>query len=281
MTLTDKAKAALLRNFRGHADEKGYTLRPEDNLVSGVELSTVAPDLERGDGGELHTKFRAVHSSAALAVNSFGIFKDTVRRESLVLNGRRGATEVCFERRLTIFRGGRPPNLDVWIERQPDIVAIESKLLEYLTPTLPQFSDAYGRLVPPVSEPCWWAAYERSRTCGRQFLDRAQLVKHYFGLSAHLHRKNGDGRPATLLYLFWEPLNWQDFEECRRHREEVNAFDDEVTGGRVSFRWMTYNQLWDEWSRVPELAEHVANLKARYEVSLKTTTSQRELRSEE
>jgi hypothetical protein len=268
MTLTDKAKAALRRNFRGNVDDKGYTPRLEENLVPGVALEQVERDLSDGDGRELESKFRAVHSSSALAVNSFGVFKDGPLRECLVLNGRRGATDVCFERRLTIFRGGRPPNLDVWIEREQDIVAIESKLLEYLRPTAPEFSEAYDRLAPPISEPGWWAAYQCSQTCGRQLLDRAQLLKHYFGINAHLRRKKDD-RPATLLYLFWEPLNWEDIEECRRHREEASAFAGKVAaGGRVSFRWMTYNQLWDQWSRVPELATHAANLKARCEARL-------------
>jgi hypothetical protein len=67
-----RAKAALLRNFKGEADNLGYTTSLQANLVPDVALDSIESDLRRGDGDELKTKFRAVHSSAALAVNSFG-----------------------------------------------------------------------------------------------------------------------------------------------------------------------------------------------------------------
>jgi hypothetical protein len=184
MSIIEQARRALRDRFTGTVDASGYVERPEDNLVPGIHFGRCAADLERGDGDELRTKFRAVHSSSALAVNSFGVFKNDGMLSTLVLDGVRAATCVEFEKPLRIFRGGRPANLDVWIERERDIVAVESKLLEYLTPKAPAFSDAYDRLAPPVSEPCWWTAYQRSRTCGRQLLDRAQLQKHYFGLGA-------------------------------------------------------------------------------------------------
>ncbi|MBU0966250.1 MAG: hypothetical protein KKA54_07705 [Proteobacteria bacterium] len=42
-----------------------------DNLIDGVSLAQFEADLQSGDGAELHGKFRAVHSSSALAVNCF------------------------------------------------------------------------------------------------------------------------------------------------------------------------------------------------------------------
>jgi hypothetical protein len=41
-----------------------------------------------------------------------------------------------------------------------------------------------------------------------------------------------------------------------------------VLTSNISFEWTTYNELWDEWSSVPTIAEHAENLKARYTVRL-------------
>ena len=68
--------------------------------------------------------------------------------------------------------------------------------------------------------------------------------------------------------MFWEPVNWKEIEVCRQHRKELEAFAEKVSGSTISFRWMTYSQLWEEWSAIPALAQHTSNLKARYEVQL-------------
>ncbi len=78
-TLT-KAKDALLSNFSrdssGWTVDKGYARWPQDNLIPGIKLAMFEEDLRRGDGNELRMKFCAVHSSAALAVNCFALFKE-------------------------------------------------------------------------------------------------------------------------------------------------------------------------------------------------------------
>ena len=265
MNLSLSAKSALLCNFAGTTDKRGYTRLPQENLVSGIDPATVEDDLRGGDGDELRMKFCAVHSSCALAVNCFAPFKANPRR--LHLLGQQGATNVQFEKKLPIFDKGRCPNLDVWIERENAIVAVESKLLEYLTPKTPEFSPAYEALAPPKTDPCWWGVYEEARKGTEGHLDRAQLIKHYFGLNEFRHRYPERAK-LTLLYLFWEPLNWSGLGECRKHRDEVGAFARAVTNCPIEFRWMTYNDLWEEWSAVPDLAAHASHLKARYQVSL-------------
>jgi hypothetical protein len=185
----------------------------------------------------------------------------------LALLGKTGAVYIQFEKQLRIFSGGKPPNLDVWVEREDEIIAIESKLLEYFKLTKPVFSKSYERLKPPFSEPCWWAVYKEARHGTRQHLDRAQLIKHYFGLRQYQHSGSAPSK-LTLLYIFWEPLNWQEIDECKYHRKEVEAFTEAVSPSVISFCWMTYNDLWEEWSAYPVLAPHAQNLKARYAVYL-------------
>jgi len=265
MSILPRVKTALHARFATlcscSTDARGYTSCPQDNLLPDIDWAAVEGDLRRGDGHELEGKFCAVHSSAALAVNCFAPFK--TRPADLGLCGEEGAVSVEFEKQLRIFRGGRAPNLDVWIDRGSKAVAVESKLLECLTPKRPSFSKTYERLAHET-EACWWEVYEQARESTAQHLDCAQLIKHYFGLSAY--RKKHPGQALSLLYLFWEPLNWMDVAECKLHRENVAAFARAVSPSRVTFQWVTYSQLWEEWSAVPALTRHAQRLKERYEV---------------
>ena len=267
MDVTTRAKNALLSKFSGaRPNSKGYVGSPKENLLPGVHFVAVEDDLRRGHGNELKTrKFCAVHSSSALTVNCFAPFK--LNPSNLMLLGKQGAKRLEFEWAVPIFRGGTPPNLDVWIEREDDIVAVESKLLEYLVPKHPTFSEAYERLAPPKCETCWWEVYKEARRGpSKGLLDWAQLIKHYFGLNEHL--KKNPQASLTLLYIFWEPVNWQAVDECKQHRRELEAFAELVSNSRIPFRWTTYNGLWEEWTGIPALAAHANSLKARYQVSL-------------
>jgi hypothetical protein len=263
--ITKKVKAALLAKFSGSVDSKGYVTRIEDNLISGVCRSDFEEDLNRGEGHELETKFRAVHSSSALAVNCFARFK--AAPESLSLLNRQGAQNIEFEKPMRIFRGGRPPNLDVWIEQETGTIAVESKFLEYLAPKLPSFSEAYERLNPPWAESSWWRAYQLAKGAEKGFLDRAQLLKHYFGLRS-FQQKSGYQKPLTLLYLFWEPLNRNEFFVFQQHREEIQAFASAVAGSTISFNWMTYSDLWNDWDAHPSLKSHAQVMRTRYAVTI-------------
>lgn len=257
-----KARAALHASFAGRIDNNGYVRLPEENLLPGVRMDQFEDDLSRGDGNELRMKFCAVHSSSALTINCFARFKDAP--QELRLFGQTGAENLCFEKQLKIFPHSRPANLDVWIERRDDIIAVESKLLEYFTPKKAVFSEKYDDLAP-AAEPSWWAVYKEAKYGPAQHLDCAQLIKHYFGLRK-FQLNNGSAPNLTLFYIFWEPLNWQDIAECRRHRDEVTAFGKAVEDSDISFRWLPYTELWEEWRADPALAQHAQNLKMRYDV---------------
>jgi hypothetical protein len=73
-------RSALIHGFHRSApkaalDEKGYVSEASQNLIEGVHLDDFEADLRQGDGNELEGKFRAAHSSSALAVNTFAPFK--------------------------------------------------------------------------------------------------------------------------------------------------------------------------------------------------------------
>jgi hypothetical protein len=260
------AKRALKQRFPGPTpNSQGYVRWPDENLVRGVKLDQFEADLRGGAGDELRIKFCAVHSSAALAVNSFARFKADA--STLHILGRSGFSAPTFERQCpTELRRGTPPNLDVWLEAKGDVVAIESKLLEYLTPKKAKYSKAYQRKSFQHAEDCWWDVLENSKTAGKRNLDVAQLVKHYLGLIRHF--EESEATSVTLLYLYWEPTNAGDLDVCRQHRRELAELAIQVESSNVGFKSMNYSQLWDEWDQITELREHVANLRERYEVDI-------------
>ncbi|MFN8710447.1 MAG: PGN_0703 family putative restriction endonuclease [Planctomyces sp.] len=250
-------------------DSKGYVSRPEQNLLPGVLMEHFESDIREGDGNELQTKFCATHSSTALAINSFAWFRPAERLQYLTMWDQTGATALRFERKCPIFPGRRgAPNLDVWVEYNGRIIAIESKLTEYFKQTKPEFRPVYESLEPPnLSEPSWWRVFQNAQNGTPAYLDVAQLIKHYFGLRKF--QLNSDPPcDMTLLYLYWEPTNADTLAACLRHREEISSLKESVSDSQIAFQAMSYSELWHEWEKVPALSTHVQNLKARYEVEV-------------
>ncbi|MEY4529030.1 MAG: hypothetical protein RL768_2749, partial [Nitrospirota bacterium] len=75
----------------------------------------------------------------------------------------------------------------------------------------------------------------------------------------------------ALLYLFWEPTNWNNFDEFKRHRDEVERFSAAMSGDVLRFEALSYLELWEDWQRTPSpdwLSQHMKNLLARYAVEI-------------
>jgi len=266
------ATLALRRGFAAlrpdlEVSPAGYVARLEDNLVPGVEPRHFVEDLKRGDGNELGSKFRAVHSSAALVVNSFARFKDEPAH--LTLAGLTGFETLAFERACPTGLRGRRPNLDLLAEGPAGVVAVESKLTEPLQPTAPCFSPRYaGQIWDERRAGVWFGAMETVLAQPDSFsaLDVAQLVKHALGLARCFKEQR-----TTLLYLYWEPLGAERETVILAHRREIERFARLVTGGFPTFRAQSYRELWAEWQQAARpawLEDHVGNLRARYGVSL-------------
>ncbi len=161
-----------------------------------------------------------------------------------------------------------PPNLDLVARSPGAVVAIESKCTEYLGRKTARFSARYESLIDDHRDGGWATAYRALKGDPKSFryLDAAQLVKHYLGLRHTF--KTGH---LTLLYLYWEPQNPEDDETFTAHRDEIVGFAAMVAGSSIEFRHHSYSQLWDAWSARNEpswLAQHVRNLKQRYEVPI-------------
>ena len=246
--------------------DRGYTTDFHDTLLPLVEPVDFETDLSAGDGNELQTKFRAVHSSSGLAVNTFAPFRRRIA--DLALPGGTGFDTLAFEQKCpTGLRGGRPPNLDVLLSGPGGVVGIESKLTEQLSQHRAAFSPAYGEQIRDWRRDQGWFR-EMLRLIETPdayvWLDAAQLIKHAFGLA----RTYGD-RPVTLFYLFWEPANPDACPEFAAHRNEIAAFADRVAGATPGFLALSYPDLWRFWQAAappPWLAGHVDALTRRYAV---------------
>ena len=244
----------------------GYVESARDNLVPGVRLEDFEADVRSGAGAELKGKFRAVHSSTALAVNVFGPFRRMIA--DLVLPGVGPFSCLEFERRCPTGLRGTPPHLDVLLQGSQDVVGIESKLTEPLAKHRASFEPAYRENIRDERrESAWFAEMLRLEQEPEPFywLDVAQLVKHAFGLARTFPHD-----PVTLFYIYWEPSGAEPFPELVEHRSEIKAFSERVAGSRPRFRAISYPELWYCWSQAPPewLEIHIENLLARYALAL-------------
>ncbi len=260
---TVRAKHAIQQRYNeistAPLDASGYAPSPELNLLPGVRLDDLQADLSQGSGNELEGKFRAAHSSSALAANTFGPWRH--HPHALRLLDHSGFTSFQFERQCPTGLGGIPPNLDFLVEGPDLVIGAESKFLEILTPKLPHFSPSYRRENLPQMEESWARLLDSLPSGPKQYLDAAQLVRHYLGLRNQPEFK---GKQVILLYIFWEPENWRDFPEYRQHRAELAAFQEAVRDSEISFAWMSYPDLWRQWDALGFAPDHLRELRRRY-----------------
>ena len=247
-------------------DEQGYTASFAENVVSSVRVTDFEADLTQGSGDEFGGKFRAAHSSSALAVNCFAPFKRNL--SDLRVCGVDGFTSLHFEKKCPTGLRGTPPNLDVLLERTDRVIAIESKCTEYLSPHAARFSSAYlTGIRDSRRESVWYRELLRLVDAPQAFrwLDAAQLLKHALGLM-HCYRD----RPVTLLYLYWEPLNAADYPLLGDHRRDTAEFGERVAGAQLDFDAMSYNELWSTWDEATPrwLSAHLGDLRPRYSVEI-------------
>jgi hypothetical protein len=245
------------------------------DTVDDASLGQALADLREGSGGELtatdahRPKFHSAFSSSALAVNVFGPWR--LDPGDLAVESISGFTTLRFEAQRAIFRSrATPPNLDVLLETEGEVLAIESKLTEYLTGNeRASFADRYVEAVEELADPSWAAVYRllSDEPARFAFLNADQLVKHYLGLK---RTQQSDPRPVMLLYLYWEPPN-ANGPAFVDHRREIAEFTGLVDDPAVRFSARSYPELWQQWeqgSTNERVAEHLERLRERYGATL-------------
>src|SRR5580704_18318290 len=119
LTIEALGHALKRANPRLVLDRNGYVDHWSKNLLAGTNPQWFDAELKEGDGKELAGKFRAAHSSSALAVNTFARFKTAC--EALSIESLTGWPTFRFEAKCSagIRRkngGESPPNLDLLAE---------------------------------------------------------------------------------------------------------------------------------------------------------------------
>ncbi|MBN2565789.1 MAG: hypothetical protein JXB46_08765 [Candidatus Eisenbacteria bacterium] len=274
----ERAAAEQLARLAGGSvlrdDHPSYTKTIEDNLIDGVRREDFSDDLMDSDAGALRSiggtpeEMCAVHSSLALAVNTFAPFRRSP--SDLLIPGMGRFACSRFSKKLRTGIGEEAHPLAFYAIGPNDIAAVEVVFGESLRPKRASFSESMAGAVEELAEGPWLAMHDSLvKSPGRfRLLDAATLVRQYLGLKRSLRDE-----PArkTLLYLFWEPRNWRRVEEYSQHRFETVSFCIGVAGGDIRFEAMSFDELWSHWEREstwPEARSHAASLRARYDFEI-------------
>ena len=236
-------------------------------MLDGLPVALIEAAYSAAPGNEIASgKFAHPESSACLVANAFGPFlTDPQSLPALprCTQVRWPALSVRLEAELQFpWRGGMHPWLDVAIEYDNALVAVESKRYEpYRERKQATWPRAYWR--------DWggaMASFERlrdllnSNSIKFERLDAVQLVKHAFGLRTEAYRRAPSKCPV-LYYLFAEPRSWPDgrpVEEAKRvqHRAEIETFANFAAGAEVEFQACSYSELLRTWEEAGESRLH-------------------------
>jgi hypothetical protein len=270
MTYNLPAKAAVLQRqiaWANHAgkeiSKQGYLSSIDANLLQPLSTSAIK-GFGKGSGSEMRdtdtrpAKIKALHSSAALAVNVFDYW--TVRNRAPLAVALGLSSAICgieFESQFPTDLGGNPPNLDVVLRLDSGaIIAIESKFTEWMTAKSPA-KEAFRPAYFPQSEGVWvqrglvrCQQLAQAISEGREqfrWLDVPQLLKHALGLASD------EPRPFSLQYIYFDT----EGPEGIAHREEIERFSGAVDQ-KIEFQARSYQAL------VSEIVKHCGAADADY-----------------
>jgi hypothetical protein len=257
MNLKEKICQKLIKNATVN-NENGYVQSYKDNIFEYIDEKYFVNDLMKGSGNELNSKFRALWSSSALAVNNFAPFIKKINHlefdGNLFLNGK-------FERKFPTGLGGTPPNIDFSLENNKLVVAFESKFLGTLSGIKSEFKSSYFRI--KYLDKNLIKLMEKYN--GRySFLHFAQLLKHSIGL---INYSMKTGKNVILYYVYWTPINWHEFAEYISHDNELEIFTQEfelING--IKFKSIKYMDFWNIYEKNEIIKKHIFKIKERYEL---------------
>lgn len=262
-----------------------YCANYANSVIEGITAEMFYNDLNRGDGGELSNetgfapKFNSISSSASLAVSTFALWKTHLDELIVDLGTKQmtGFDKLEFEHiALTaIPRAKKHPNLDVWLESDDAILAIECKFCEFLTERTEKTNlhHAYKRLAASMNQNSSWIKAidlitDNNGECKYQNFDAVQIIRHYFGVL------NSGQKEKHLLYLYWHPDNedWMDINPFVMHMKELKEFSELVSqAADVHFHYISINELWEQWAQIesPIVSKHANAIKHKYSVLIK------------
>ena len=261
-----------------------YCANFTNSVIDGITADMFCCDLIRGDGRELSNqsgsapKFNSIVSSASMAVSTFAPWKNRLSELSIDLGSQQltGFNKLEFEHiaRTAIPRAKKHPNLDVWLESDNAILAIECKFCEFLSKRDKKASlnPSYKRLATEQKMDSPWVkaidvVTNKNGISKYQFFDAVQIIRHYFGVL------NSGQKEKHLLYLYWHPENkdWMNIHPYGTHLMELREFSELVSKATdVQFHYMSINELWEQWylSSNSQVKDHLKEIKKKYSIKI-------------
>lgn len=238
--------------------KKNYLNSITANIFNQQLSKETDKNFKEGDGNETKdsktrlAKMKALHSSSALPVNVFQYWQEkdvsSILSACRLINRRSFNSDtlpnaVRFEQKFEICDNKKDfpkkPNLDVVIEYDHNVYAIESKFTEpyngkpkglrkvYTSAQL----DQLWKGIPSLQKLANIISPDINKF---EYLDVAQLIKHILGLK----NKNLEGG-FTLLYLWYDVIGNDGLE----HRKEIEKFAEIVKKDNIKFRHITYQEV--------------------------------------
>jgi hypothetical protein len=240
---------------------KGYFLNNTENLLDGIDKELFQEELMKGSGNELKSKFNAIFSSSALAVNNFAIVKKHLKDFKYFDYSKFYNPQ--FERQFKTGLGGTPPNLDFTIENNETVIAFESKYLETLNKKKAKFVDSYNKENLNYLDDLWFTLIKKYKNVNLH-LDVAQLIKHSIGLINH--KRNNPEQAVILVYLYWTPDNYDNFPNYIQHQKELIEFKEDIKKSKdLKFMSLTYNEFWNLYDN-SVFNEHFDRMRNKYKI---------------
>jgi len=272
---TDYIIEKLREKSTKDTDEKGYlkSMKAEDNLYKIIDnWNTIKDEIGKGQGSELNIKngrmkFCALHSSSALCVNNFAIFKQNLEDISFLQNS--NFTEAVFEKKIST--GISTPNLDFYLENSETIIGIESKFTEYLTSKTEHTKENLCKyfmreelnFLPRLFDS---VILNYINSPDKMFLNVAQLIKHSIGLL-----KNKGNKEAILVYIYWKPKSWNSIGEYQKiyeqHNYEIEDFAKRINKF-ITFRHLSYKDLWENYKEYKIQEKDIITIQEKYNIDI-------------
>lgn len=221
---------------------KAYNKEKYQN-AKGHELLSAEKEKETNS----YSKMKSIISSSALVVNLFQYWQDNKKDILSLLKAllpnynydTPSSTTITFEEELQIKGiNGATPNLDVIIELEDEIIAIESKFAEpYRSHTYKNLSTKY------LTNNKLWEGLTKTQELAKKLenkythLDAAQLIKHILGLRTD--DKISKDKKITLLYLWYDVPGIEGY----KHRQEIENFKEIAKADGIDFRHITYQKV--------------------------------------
>jgi len=150
--------------------------------------------------------------------------------------------------------------LDVVIETDTQIYAIESKFTEILEQENNPFSSSYNASKLKYAEPFIFKLIEYY--CNKKtYFPAGQLIKHYLGLLNTCPNKE-----LVLCLAYWLPKNYESVEVYKKFFKELEEFQSKFKSKKVEFIHLNYFQIWDELEKLDK--NHIKKVRDKYTVEL-------------